>query len=112
MSNVKVGDLAYVVNKGVTTPGLAGRIVTVIAPAIMGDTVITDCGVKLHKKSENKCWRVASNSSLPITNGLGEIFMSKERFILDMLLRPIRDSDGEDEMLKITDLPKVLEKVE
>lgn len=114
MSNVKPGDLAYVISSGVKTPGIAGRIVEVVSEAVPGDEVECDGNhiLILEVRNSSKVWLVRSNSKLPSLDEDGSIFYSKERFLIDDVLRPIRDNDGEDEMLKIIGRPKVLEKVE
>jgi hypothetical protein len=103
--NCKPGDLAYVVNSGVQTPGLAGRFVVVerFASGI-------ECIDGLRFVTGYASWvcRAAGGGNLPAMGLLdGQIVNVERRVIEDAILRPIRDpgDDAQDESLSWLPVP-------
>jgi len=95
----------------VDTPGLAGRFVKVLRRDVNGEKfisvdgheVIASAGLDEHGWV---CESAVTGCTLPWANRLGlELHHFDERPIADRVLRPIRDQDGEDEMLRIVGLP-------
>ena len=80
--NCKQGDLAVVVKA--TNPQNIGRIVSVLRPWIDSGT-----------------W-VVRHHGRPAVTGIGLYW---EPWCFDYELRPIRDIDGQDEMLRLVGLP-------
>ncbi len=96
--NCKPGDLAMVI-RGIWTPELAGRFVTVVRLAVPGEVI----DAVVYSQS-GPGWVVESSAGgLPvrIRSGpdAGKLLFKRQRVIRDELLRPIRDNDGEDETL-------------
>lgn len=86
--NCKQGDLALVVRDGISIK--AGAIVTCIE--FVGHATSRDCRVF------NDVWAVEYRGSERSPSG-------RWFGLPDSHLRPLRDSDGEDEMLRIAGLP-------
>lgn len=105
--NCKEGDLAYVASPRVT-PGLRGRFVIVERRAVPGDIFASVEGRLVRLTSDEPCWvcRPAGGSTLPWAPRKPDMFEFEERPIADAVLRPLRDSDGEDEMLRIVGKPE------
>lgn len=108
--NCKEGDLAYVIDP-CDTPGLSGRFV-IVERLHAAHEVFDSVGVggpRYTLKHHAPCWvcKPADGTTLPWLNSdTGKTFDFKERPIDDAGLRPIRDSDGEDEMLCIAGKPE------
>jgi len=109
--NCKKGDLAYVVGP-CPTPGLSGRFVVVERRRAGAEIFISVEGQLARLDGDEPCWvcRPASGQTLPwvCIGGLwdGKVFEFEERPIADSALRPIRDTDDEDEMLRIVGKPE------
>lgn len=110
--NCKEGDLAYVVGP-CNTPDLAGRFVVVERRSPLGEIFTSVDGQQVRLTADGPSWacRPASGQTLPWTiTGAnppqGMVFEFEERPIADSALRPIRDTDGEDEMLRIVGKPE------
>jgi hypothetical protein len=89
--NCKQGDLAV----STIPTDLYGRFCTVLRPANVGDIDSLGCSC-IKNDSEGAAWHVEFHNPYP-----------GYRFVLfyDKYLRPIRDADGEDEMLRLVGLP-------
>lgn len=103
--NCKPGDLAVIVRSNV---GNEGAIVQVIKA--LG--VEPEFGGYIWRKGVCRgqfCWLVKSNRPLKTSAG-GARWSKLEIPVPDSVLRHIRDSDGEDEMLRIAGKPQECEK--
>lgn len=108
--NCKEGDLAYVVGS-CATPGLKGRFVIVVRLHAAHDVFVSVGvgGPRFTLEHPAPCWvcKPADGTTLPwLDLGTWKTFDFEERPIDDAGLRPIRDSDGEDEMLRIVGKPE------
>ncbi|KPF66098.1 hypothetical protein IP84_16935 [beta proteobacterium AAP99] len=103
--NCKPGDLAVVV-RTIATPELLGRIVRVDRLAQPGD--VSKDGRCFFASSPVLAWFVcADGAELPTRDIFtGELFWVSERPVRDDCLRSIRDSDGEDEILRLIGKPE------
>lgn len=94
MLNCKVGDLAIVIK---STAGNEGKIVQCLKFVPNKQFLKRDCNVIVEDSwivdSKLKTWNGRPGNAIP-----------------DAWLKPIRNQDGEDEMLKIVGYPKVKEK--
>lgn len=96
--NCKPGDLAVVIGPGIT-PGIVGRFVTVIRPAVMGERFPSDIGT-IRWTGDVPAWVVESANPLPwLASKSNRLHHMNRRAIGDAYLRPIRDQPGEDETL-------------
>lgn len=101
--NCKVGDIA-VCNKKFTkteTGANLGKIVTClelmpIGASIMGYTVIDDPKFRIWKVDGDFWWACRDGYSVSIP------------YAMDCVLTPLRDTDGEDEMLALAGMPNVM----
>jgi hypothetical protein len=100
--NCKKGDLAIVIRPGFRANNV-GRVVECVTffPAYQGQ------GMDVPLDS----WGVRGRLVLPYTDEQHEWCRARgfDAVINDGRLRPIRDSDGEDEMLRITGRPREVE---
>ena len=98
--NCKKGDLAVIVRQAPLDPRSLGAIVEVVE---------TGPTIKFHVLGGGvfPSWFVRSKEPFVMHNGRKSTYF----FVPDALLRPIRDNDGQDEMLRIAGLPKTLETV-
>jgi hypothetical protein len=103
--NCKPGDLALV-----TRGANAGAIVEVLHLAPGKPTRFPDVtgrGMLGRPTSNKPCWVVrATGSPLLWVSAKGTRRYFHERPLLDAILRPLRDNDGEDEMLRIAGKPQ------
>lgn len=104
MLNCKQGDLAIVVK---STMGNEGKIVRCLKLLEGGDAVETSIGGKVifSDKDVNVgvSWIVDNFVAAASTELFGLVSIKAAP---DIALRPIRDTDGQDEMLRIAGLPK------
>ena len=91
--NCKAGDLAIVVK---SSSGNLGKVVRCLCLASKEDLL------KAGYRGNDAVWVV--DRPLPWMNRKG-ITIAQVPFAPDANLRPIRDSDGEDEMIRIAGLP-------
>lgn len=89
--NCKEGDIAIVVSAKLT-PEMIGYIVKIERRSIYGVN---------HYDEDFPSW-VCSGNNIPTRCLDGDFSLRNKRVIQDKYLRPIKDSDEEDEMLKIT----------
>jgi hypothetical protein len=94
--NCKPGDLAIFVR---SYCGNEGRIVRVLRLA-------TDVDRKTIPWEEGRCCWVIDQT---VSWGGGGLVFARAALALDDCLRPIRDTDGEDEMLRIAGRPETVE---
>lgn len=103
--NCKQGDLAVIAIA--LEPANVGAIVEVVCPAYVGEQIGAGSDVIFKPTNTGPYWRIRS-CGRPLmvrineTNALEPVL---EASCADSQLRPIRDSDGEDEMLRIAGLP-------
>lgn len=115
MSNVKPGDLAYVLPSA-TTPGLAGRFVHVGPDAAGGQLFRTADGrrVRGFEQWDEHAWictPATEGASLPwmVHDGRKPVVLEMtERPIADRCLKRVDGPEGMDEMLRITGLPNAV----
>lgn len=102
--NCKPGDLAVVV-RCEYTPEMIGMVVTVVR-AYTGESID---GVRWGLGADRQRWVIEGSRPLPSRgwHGEGPIF-TRQRSMPDSAMRPIRDSDGQDETLRIAGLPAPL----
>ena len=97
--NCKPGDLA-VVRSGCRTPGISGRIVTVVRQVAYGETFLNTKGKAMAWRHQCDGWVIESSYPLPWKVGNSdEVGQFNQRGIADAILRPIRDQPGDDETL-------------
>lgn len=94
--NCKPGDLAIVVSAEIT-PEMIGRIVKVVRPVFSGETV--PCLGTLPIFDEVVWLCSAEGGTIPARFSDGVLRHLHERAICDRFLRPIRDTEGQDETL-------------
>lgn len=98
MLNCKAGDLAIQVRSRV---GNTGKIVKCLSIAKLGEEIKSDCGTSYliidTEEKEHATWHI--EESMKWTDG--KFYKATK----DSDLRPLRDNDGEDEMLRIAGLP-------
>lgn len=104
--NCKPGDLAVIVGT-VLVPQNNGKIVRVVRRAVPGE-VVSFCGIKVHLRDDrtDSWWIESEGSDLGFLLANDHIVQCRERPLGDKYLRPIRDSDDEDEMLRIAGKPR------
>lgn len=100
--NCRAGDLAVVVKSQI---GNEGKIVRCLRLLEAGDILKSEEGVNvIYSKGHvvGKAWITDVPISFSRTKSAGWV---KVNLAIDEALRPIRDTDGEDEMLRIVGLP-------
>jgi hypothetical protein len=107
MPNCKEGDLAVVVFSN-TCPELVGRYV--IVEHLWREGEKSEDGHKIKQtRPGSLTWWVRSavaGQKLPVRSTKGKFRHLFRRPCWDEMLRPIRDNDGEDEMLRVVGKPK------
>ena len=92
--NCKKGDLAIITRKAPLEPRSLGAIVEIVRRGL---------DMKFPQlEGLHPSWEVQSKTPLVMHNGV----VSQYFIVPDAFLRPIRDSDGEDEMLCIAGKPE------
>lgn len=97
------GDLAIVTGKCVT-PGLRGRFV-IVERLTYGGEIIEDAQSDFDRPTW-LCRAAVNGAKLPRHTGSGAVAEFDQRIIADALLTPIRDNEGDDEMLRLAGRPR------
>lgn len=102
--NCKQGDLAVIVNPIESVN--AGVIVEVIRPAFAGDPMGNGKG-SFQPSVPGPYWIIRSIGRPLLVRMIktGAVLMTEETPCPDSRLRPLRDSDGEDEVLRLVGRP-------
>ena len=93
MPNVKPGDLCLVVGMDHTVE-MNGKVVSVIRKAVDGENFVSITGSQHIFKSDELCWVVSGNESLPWRNtNDSKLTYHSERAVGDEFLIKIKDGD-------------------
>lgn len=95
--NCKPGDLAVIIREAKGRDDICGRIVEVIKKAPSKGDFLLPCGYRHHEVNRGDEWIVRFPNLVKVDLSCGGSRLAEFACVSDCSLRPLRDSDGQDE---------------